>query len=466
VLAETGAAAALSLLSMLLIGRIIGPAEAGLGAIAVSAFLLLDVLGAALFTDALVQRPRLAERTLRSALTAATLVGAAAGGLLAAAAPLLAWAAGDDRLLWLTLALAPLLPFSAFAGAASGAVLREGRYRMLAMRVLLAQPLALGAGLAAAASGLGAWAMVINQAAVTMAVFALLATLGRVPLRPALSVAALRELWPVAGPQIGTLVVALGRYRIFLIALGTLVAEAVLAQAHFAFRILDAVFLLVSQTVTRLGMPRLSALQENREALARSYGELAQLQALLGLPAAIGVALVADDLVLGLLGPDWAGTAEAARVAGLVAAGSFLHGNHFSLFVAIGRARLNLLVAVVHLVLPLLGLLLFRPGTPAGIAAAWAAPLLVVTPAVAWIVLRELDRSPAWLLRQAAPAIVATLAMVPAVLMVQRMLEGQPPLLRLVLAAGAGAAAFAVVAWAMLGRSTPAALRASPAPTV
>lgn len=462
VLAETATAAVFSLVSVLLIGRVIGPHEAGIGAIAVSAFLLLDVVGAALFTDALVQRPQLSQRTLRSALTASVAAAAAASLLLAAASPLLARATGNERLLWLTLALVPLLPFSAFSGAASGSVLRDQRFRLLAVRVLLGQPLALGAGLTAAAAGLGAWAMVINQFVATSIVFVLFVVVGHVPLRPALETAALRELWPVAGPQIGTLVVALGRYRVFLVALGSLVAEAVLAQAHFAFRILDAVLLMVSQTVTRLGMPRLCAAQGDREALAQSYGQFAQLQALLGLPATIGVALVAEDLVQGLLGPAWAGTAEAAQVAGLVAAGSFLHGNHFSLFVALGKVRLNLNVAVVHLLLPLAALFLFRPSTPAGIAAAWTAPMLFVTPGVAWIVLRELDRPLAWLLCQTAPAVAASAAMVPAVLIVQEALEGQPSLLRCIVAAGSGAALFATTAWVLLEGGMPAALRRPP----
>ena len=108
VLAETATAAAFSLVSMLLIGRVIGPYEAGIGAIAVSALLLLDGVSAALFTDALVQRPQLSQRTLRSALTASVAAAAAASLLLAAASPLLARATGNERLLWLTLALVPL----------------------------------------------------------------------------------------------------------------------------------------------------------------------------------------------------------------------------------------------------------------------------------------------------------------------------------------------------------------------
>jgi O-antigen/teichoic acid export membrane protein len=339
--------------------------------------------------------------------------------------------------------------------------MREQRFRLLAMRVLVGQPLALGAGLLAAHGGLGAWAMVVNQAVATASVFALFLMFGRLPLRPALDLAALRELWPVAGHRSGP-----SRHAralpLFLLALGAMVAEAVLGQAHLAFRMVDAVAMMVWQAAARIGMPRLCALQHDRPALAACYGQIAQLQALLGVSSAVGIALVADDLVLALLGPEWAGTGSAAAVAAWAAALTFLHGNHFSLFVAVGKARLNLHVAAAQLAVPLLALLLLQPATPTGVALAWATGSLVVTPPVAWVVLRELDRSLPWLLRQVAPAILAVAAMVPAVLLVQGLLGEAPPLLRCLAAAAAGLAVFGVVAWTLLRGRLPEALLCRP----
>ncbi len=460
VLAETVSSASFALVSMLVIGRVIGPDEAGIGAVAIAAFLLLDVIGAAFFTDALVQRPSLSPRLLRSALTAAVLVGLGASCVLLGAAPLLASGTDQGVVIWMLLALAPLLPVSAFSGTASGLAMRDQRFRLLALRVLLGQPLALGAGLLAAASGLGAWAMVINQAVGTLLVFLLFLGFGRVPMRPALDLAALRELWPVAGPQIGALVLSIGKYRIFLVALGLAVSEAVLAQAHFAFRMLDAALVMVWQAVTRIALPRLCALQHDRAVMVRCYGQIVQLQALLGLPFAIGLALVSEDLVAALLGPAWAGTADAVRIAGLAAAFTFLHGDHFSLFIAIGKARRNMQLAAANLAVPLLALALFRPGTAGGVALAWAAQCLLVTPVLIWLVLRELGRSPLWLLRHAWPGMLAAAAMVPVVLLAQELLAEAPAMLRLLMAAALGGVVFVCVAWLALGAKPPEALRA------
>lgn len=79
VLAESVAAAVLSLLSMVAIGRVIGPHATGLGTVAIAAFLSVEVFGAVLFPDALVQLPGLVRRHSDSAVTASVLVGAVLG---------------------------------------------------------------------------------------------------------------------------------------------------------------------------------------------------------------------------------------------------------------------------------------------------------------------------------------------------------------------------------------------------
>ena len=458
VLAETATTTVFSLLSMLAIGRVIGPEAAGTGMIAVAAFALLDIAGSTLFPDSLVQRRVLTPGHVASAVKVAVLVGCGTAGLLAALAPLLAGWSGVALVAPLCLALAPLLPLSAFAGAASGPVLRESRFAVLAARVLVGQPLALAVGLGMAAGGWGAWAMVGNQAAATLTAFLVLLLFGRLPLRARISRAALADLWPVALPQVSAIFVMMGRYRLFLLALGLIASEAVLAVSHLAFRMLDAAVMVVAHTTGRLALPRLCGLQSDRDAQAEAFGDLAQLQALLGMPLAAGIALTAPDLVIVLLGPAWAGAGQAAQIAGCAALLGFLHGEPFSLFVARGRARWNLIINTVALVLPLAALLLVRPTTPEGAALAWAAQSLALPPIVTWLVLREVRRPLPWLLARIAPAAVATAAMVAVVLGLQRALA-LGPAGELAVSVLAGAASYAAVALLLLRGRTPRALR-------
>lgn len=458
VLAETATMSVFSLLSMLAIGRVIGPEAAGTGMIAIAAFALLDILGATLFTDALVQRPGLTRRHVESALTVAALAGCGMAVVLALGAPWLAAASGVAQVEALCLALAPLLPLSAFAGAGSGPVLRESRFALLAARVLIGQPLALAVGLWMAATGWGAWAMIGNQAVATLVAFVMLLAFGRLLRRPRIEPAALAALWPVALPQVTALVIMMGRYRLFLLALGISANEAVLAVSHLAFRMLDSVVLVVAQTTGRIGMPRLCALHADREAQAEAFGDLAQLQALLGLPAAAGIALIAPDLVALLLGPAWAGAGEAARIVGFAALLGFVHGEPFSLFVARGRARWNVWINLVALLVPLLALLLLRPATPQAAALAWASQSLILPPLLTVLVLRELRRTLPWLLLRVAPAIAGTAAMTLAVFAVQRSLD-LGPAGDLGAAVAVGGAAYLAVVLSLLRGRVPRALR-------
>jgi O-antigen/teichoic acid export membrane protein len=457
VLTESVAAAVFSLIAMLAIGRVIGPHATGLGMIAIAAFLALEMFSAVLFPDALVQLPGLARWHSDSAVAASVLLGAVLGAGLAAAAPLLAAGTGAPEVAWLVLALAPLVPISAFSGTVSGLLLREQRFRLLSLRLLLGQPLALGTGLILARSGYGPWAMVANQAVATAATFLVMLWGGWGRARFRLDLGALRDLWPVAGPQMAGVALNVGRYRIFLLALGLALPQALLAMSHFAFRLLEAALGVVWQAASRLAMPRLCALAHDREAMAETYGDVAELQALLGLPVCAGVALVAPELVAVLLGPDWSGTAEAARVVALASVATMLHGEQGSLFVALGKARRNVQVAVALLLVPLAALALLRPETPRDAALAWSAQCLLVPPVLASMVLRELRRPLGWLARRVAPAVIATAAMALAVLAVQGAVAAAP-LPRLLASVLAGLVVYAVAAWLALGRRPPRAL--------
>ena len=145
---------------MMVIGRVIGPHATGVGTIAIATFLLLEVFGATLFPDALVQHRALDERHASSAATAAVLLGLVLGLAMAAASPFLAARTELPEVTWLVLTLAPLMPLTAFSGTASGLLLREQRYRILLLRLLIGQPIALAAGLTLAGAGFGPWAMV------------------------------------------------------------------------------------------------------------------------------------------------------------------------------------------------------------------------------------------------------------------------------------------------------------------
>jgi O-antigen/teichoic acid export membrane protein len=355
--------------------------------------------------------------------------------------------------------LALLLPLSAAAGLLASLALRERRYRLLASRVLLCQPLSVGAGVAAALSGWGAWAMVVHQVTATLSIFLLLAVFTGWRPRVVWDRSALTELWPIAGPQILALLVFNGRYRIFILALGTLVAEAVVAVTHIAFRLLDVAMAVVTGAASRLAMPRLSALQHDRAAMAASYGDLAQLQALIGLPVAVGLAITAPQLVQLLMGGPWAEAAQPARLVALAALPAFLIGPAPALWLALGRTRVNLLVQIIAFCVPLAALLVVRPTDAAGAALCWVVGSLLVPPIQLVLSLQALGRPLRWLAAQVVAPVLATLGMAVAALLVAHHAAAQAPLLALVMISATGITVYAVLVALLLRGRWPRALR-------
>lgn len=459
VAAETIGAAVFALVGLLFIARLIGPQAAGTGAIAASAFLTVDFPIAALFGDALLQRRDLGERHRSSAFWATMLAALAGMAVLALAAPWIAAAIGVPALTDMIRTLALLLPVSAAAGLLASLALRGRRYRLLAARVLVCQPVAVGAGVVAALSGWGAWSMVVHQATATLLVFLLLVVFSGWRPRLLWDRPALSELWPIAGPQILALLVYNGRYRIFILALGTLVAETVIAITHIAFRLLDVAMAVVNGAAARLAMPRLSALQHDREALAESYGDLAHLQALIGLPVAAGLAITAPQLVQMLMGGPWAAAAEPARLVALAAIPAFLIGPAPALWLAIGRTRVNLLVQVIAFILPLTALVVVRPSDAGEAALCWIVGSLAVPPVQLALSLRALGRPLRWLLAQVAGPVLATIGMAVAAVLMSNHAAAYAAVPALLMIAATGATVYIALAALLLRGRWPRALR-------
>lgn len=459
--AESLMGAFVSFCGLVLIARMIGPEAAGTGAVATSIFLLLDLPIGALFGDSLLQRRALEERHRSSAFWATLIVAALVASALFVVAPFVAAAVGTQEVAAMLRVLAWLLPLSGAAGLLAALALRERRYRLLASRALLCQPLAIAAGAGVAQAGGGAWALVAQQGTATALVVLLLAL--HTSWRPRLSLPRrvdLADLWPVAGPQILAMILLSARYRLFVAVLGVLADEAVVAVTHVAFRFVEVVASIVSGAVSRLAMPRLAALQHDRRALAEAYGDLAQLQALLAMPAAAGLAIVAPRLIDLLLGPAWSAAAEPARLLALGVCLTALVGPTGALWLAVARTRVSFLMQLLSTGLPLSALVLLAPDDPYGAALCWVFGAVVVVPLQGAMALRQLGHSLRWLAICLAPALAGTVALIATAVPVLAWTAAAPPWFSLIAVVVAGAAGFLAGAVLVLGGRRPRAFQA------
>ena len=387
---EATSAAGLAFASAFIVARLIGPAEVGIAAAAVSVHVLLWVTVNALFADAIVQRASLDDATMASAFWASTAVGVAAAAIQLAAGPLLGMLLADPR-----------LP---------------------AMAAL--------AGIAAALAGAGAWSLVLQQTvtATAGALALLLRARWRQHSGPAWARPhwrAVRELLALGLPLTASTLVQLGRYRLFVLLIGATAGAAPLGEVHMAFRLVDTVRELVFTALWRLMLPAMSARQHDLAALRRVVDRCLALAAVVMFPLLGAMAMVVVPLVALLLGPAWVEAGSAALPLIALSAWLFLWFPAGAALVARGVPGPALAANSAAVVVMLAGVAAFRPATPGGAMTVWLVAQLATSPYTIMMTARVLRTGRLAPVRAGLPALGVAAAAIAAGLLVPWLL-GEP----------------------------------------
>ena len=189
----------------------------------------------------------------------------------------------------------------------------------------------------------------------------------------------------------------------------------------------------------------------DREALRSAYLTSLRYTLMVALPAAAGLAVLAEPLTLALFGDAWRGATSATQVLTLYALGVALGIPAGSAYKAAGRVKVLLLLAIPRAGLLVAALLLFGShgivavaGCQAGVAAAFSAAGIVLAS-------RMLEIPPGQLWSAAWPSLAATGGMAAALLLSGPVIVGAWP--ALVTGLVAGGAAYLTLLWLFDGAS-------------
>jgi O-antigen/teichoic acid export membrane protein len=461
---EAGASALLSFIASFAIARLVGPAELGVGAAAVSVHVLLWVGVNALFADALVQRESVDDTLVASAFWTAAAVGGAAMLVQAGAGWVLARAMGDHRLVGMGLLLAVPLPLVGMGGVMQGLLTRRRSYRLLAMRTLCGQGLGTLTGVGLALAGCGGWALVGQQAVVSLVgAGALLVGAGLRPQR-VWHGPAVHDLLRLGLPLTASTLVMIARYRLFAVLIGSVAGPAALGEVHVAFRLVDTLRELIFTALWRLMLPVLSERQHDLPGLRREMDRLLRLSSLVVLPLCAAMAALLPPVVAVLLGPKWSPAGRAALpLIGLMAVLTLLFPAGVAL-VAVGRPRVALAANIAGLLASAAGVLLLRPASPWHAVLVWCASQVFVTPYALWMTARVLAVNLLRPVRAGLPALAASLAVL---LAVRIAVPGPGPAWTVLLWRGSlliGCGAAAATAWLIRAAVAPVPAAAEPPP--
>lgn len=324
--------------TLLIMARILTPADFGLTALAMSCVVIVDMVLEIPVTQALVRLPHVDKAHLDTGFTLGALRGLAIAVLLLASAWPFSAINGDTRLvpLVLVLALAPIA-----RGLASPGLILFIRELGFLRNFLLetgGKLAAFGLALATLLLGGGYWALVVNFVAAPVFGSALSYLLA--PYRPALSLSRVRDFAGFIGWFTCAQLIAAMTWQFDRILLGLGGGKEALG------RYAVAADLSVMPTQSLIGpalqaiMAAFARIKAEEERLRRAFLKAARFSMLASVPCCLGIALTADLIVEVVLGPKWQGAEILLSLLSLSVMVAPYFQTLYSLSLALGRPEL------------------------------------------------------------------------------------------------------------------------------
>lgn len=304
----------LRIVSLVVLSRLLNPTDFGLVA------MVTAVTGAyALFTSAglsaaTVQQITVSEEQLSTLFWINLAVGATLGLLCVATAPILVGFYHEDRLFWITVAVAAGFLFNG-AGVQHAAILeRQLRYFELSSIAVFSQIVGLGLAVSMAATGFGYWALVVASIVPpAISTACMWVATGWIPGMPNRQTEIRHMLIFGSTITLNYLVVYLA-YNFEKVLLGRSWGADALGLYGRAYQLINIPTASLNDSVGGVAFSALSRLKQNPARLRDYFLKGYSLVISLTLPTTIFSAIWANEIVLVLLGPKWVDAAAIFRL--------------------------------------------------------------------------------------------------------------------------------------------------------
>jgi lipopolysaccharide exporter len=352
----------IGLVSVLFLARLLVPADFGLVAMGTVILGALEAMSAFGFEMALIKRQAKDRARWDSAWTLNVMIGAFNATVIAALAPLAALFYGEPRVTSVMLVLAASALVSGLRNIGMVEFEQELRFGRIVMLSLTRRTVSFVVTLTLAWWYGSYWALLVGM--VTGHVVDLLLSYAFSPYRPRFSLVAWRDLFSfskwlllnnvlfytsqrggdaVVGNQAGAS--ALGTYTVSL-------ELANLPTSELVWPVMRAVF------------PGYAMMSSNVQRLAQGFLKVFALVLMFALPAAAGIALLAEPLVAVLLGPRWSDATPIIQVLAIAGGIRAAQANTGSVYLALDRPQLASAIMFLGILLSL-GPFAIRGGTHA-----------------------------------------------------------------------------------------------------
>ena len=436
--AVTGAAAtivvqalrfALKFASVVVLGRLLVPADFGIVAMVAPIFAFVGTLNDLGFGQAIVQKNDITHRQVSALFWINLLVSIVLAAGLMAASPLVGWIYGEPKTIGVTIVLAALIVVGTL-GLVPGALLSR-RMRFVPQAVIEITGLAIniGTSVGAAFAGLGFWAIVLGQVANT--IFGAVAgwmVVGWRPLPPRRE----ENVRPLLSFGMNLTGVNLATYLSMTadnMIVGVFGGKVQLGLYDRSYNLVVQPLGQLMAPVARVAVPLLSRVSDEARYRA-TYLNMLRLTAVLTAPAMICCTLLPDPIIALLLGDRWH---EAAPIFGWICLGGIfapVFGTTGWLFTTQARTAEQMRLSIVTALISIASFAIGIAWGAVGVAAVSALSFTFIqTPLMLWRVTREGAVGLRDMIGVLIPLCIAGLGAVAAILGCERVIAGRPLLL-------------------------------------
>ncbi len=355
-----------------ILARNVSPEAFGTMAIATVLMVFLDI-----FTDmgigaAIVQFRTLSKKQINTLFTAGLCAGGVLSLVLFLSADTIARYYGDPTLADVCRYLCICLFFNALNIVPNGLMLREKRFRTIALRTLSVQIVCGSIAVAGALHGWGIYALLVTPVLSSVGVFAVnyCNYPQSVVFRPDLS--AIRTVWSYSAFQFLFCVCNYFSRNADKLVIGKYFTMADLGYYDKSYRLMQLPLQNITFVISPVLHPILSTLQSDKQELARKNTTLVRYIACLSFPIGLSLFFGAHDIVNILFGAAWEPAVPVFRILALSLPLQMILSTSGALFQAAGKTDHMFYVGVMNTAVTVTGFLVAALGFGTLTAMAWA----------------------------------------------------------------------------------------------
>jgi PST family polysaccharide transporter len=408
----------------IILGRILLPEQFGIVAMATPVIVLIEIFTNLGLAQAVVQREKITQADL-NAIYWISLAGASLMLLLVVLfSPLIAQMYGQPKVRAIVVILALQMPIAAIAGHASALMARRMQFGAIAIVDVTGTVTTFVAAITSALLGAGSWSIVIGTMAGTLTRAILDRHLsGFRPGRPTWTPAT-SEMLGFGGKLISTSLLNYVSNYSNTVVIGVLMGARTLGLFDRSFALVLRPIASVTLPVTRVAVPLLSRVRSDSERYGNAFAAMLQGMVLIAMPGLITASLLARDVVLMLVGPNWFEMVPMFSAISIAAIFQALSGASSWLFESQNRAGEQISVAWWSGVLIVVSLLCGLRFGAVGVAISYAIFAPFFHGLYLWVATRRGPVTRAMAARAIYPLLIAAIGAATGAFLVDRFVPG------------------------------------------